>query len=219
MRDSVQNQWYRNAPDAVFEHLHASQRLYFQNTGILYKTQDPWREFTRLWKQHLEPVLDQRYELTEAEFPGAFPLLQQLASLKGKAVSYLPETAFITINDVYQQPHHFTLLRNSAHSNVSELFKEEDRRLLDEDTLTLVPGFLGAYPNAFYRLNIHQLPQFIATVKKLDSTAAYTDLTMRFAVRRTNPQFWAHSDTLHTAYRQGFPVEAGLFDLNRFENR
>jgi hypothetical protein len=111
------------------------------------------------------------------------------------------------------------LLRNSAHSNVSELFKEEDSRLLDEDTVTLVPGFLGAYPNAFYRLGIHQLPQFIATVKKLDSTAAYTDLTMRFAVRRTNPQFWAHSDTLHAAYRQGFPVEAGLFDLNRFENR
>ncbi|GAB6141679.1 fatty acid cis/trans isomerase [Methylosoma difficile] len=219
MRETVQQKWYRNAPDAVFEHLHASQRLYFQNTGILYKTQEPWPEFTSLWKQHLEPVLDQRYDLAQSDFPEAFALLQQLASLKGKAVSYLPETAFITINDVYQQPHHFTLLRNSAHSNVSELFKEEDRRLLDEDTLTLVPGFLGAYPNAFYRLSIHQLPQFIATVKKLNSTAAYTDLTALFAVRRTNPKFWEHYDTLLAAYRKTFPVEAGLFDLNRIENK
>ncbi len=219
MRDTVQNQWYRNAPATVLEHLHASQRLYFQNTGILYKTHYPWPEFTRLWKQHLKPVLDERYELTQAGFPEAFALLKQLASLRGKAVSYLPETTFITINDVYQQPHHFTLLRNSAHSNVSELFKEEDRRLLDEDTLTLVPGFLGAYPNAFYRLSIHQLPQFIATVKKLNATAAYSDLTARFAVRRTNPQFWAHADCLYTAYGKEFPVEAGLFDLNRFENK
>lgn len=219
MRETLQSKWYRNAPDAVFEHLHASQRLYFQNTGILYKTQEPWPEFTSLWKQHLKPVLDNRYELTQAEFPEAFARLKQLAGLKGKAVSYLPETVFITIKDTQQQAHQFTLLRNSAHSNVSELFKEEDRRLLDEDTLTLVPGFLGAYPNAFYRLGIHQLPAFIETVKNLNSKVAYTDLTARFAVRRTNPQFWAHTDTLHAAYRKEFPIEAGLFDLNRFENR
>ncbi len=218
-RETVQNQWYRNAPNTVLAHLHDSQRLYFQNTGIQYKTQDPWREFTGLWKQHLQAVLDNRYELKPTDLPEAFDLLKQLASLKGKAVSYLPETTFITINDVYQQPHHFTLLRNSAHSNVSELFKEENRRLLDEDTLTLVPGFLGAYPNAFYRLSVHQLPQFITAVKKLNSPAAYTDLTAQFAVRRTNPQFWQHADSLYAAYRKEFPIEAGLFDLNRFENK
>jgi len=203
----------------VYEHLHDSQRWYFQNTGILYKTQDPWLEFTGLWKQHLKPVLNNRYELTETSLPDAFGLLKQLANLKGKAVSYLPEMVFITLTDTQQQEHHFTLLRNSAHSNVSELFKEENRRLMDEDTLTLVPGFLGAYPNAFYRFGVNQLPMFIETVKKLNSKAAYTALTARFAIRRTNPQFWAHTDTLHAAYRKNFPIEAGLLDLNRFENR
>jgi len=219
MRETVQNKWYRNASDAVYEHLHDSQRWYFQNTGILYKTQDPWLEFTGLWKQHLKPVLNNRYELTETSLPDAFGLLKQLANLKGKAVSYLPEMVFITLTDTQQQEHHFTLLRNSAHSNVSELFKEENRRLMDEDTLTLVPGFLGAYPNAFYRFGVNQLPMFIETVKKLNSKAAYTALTARFAIRRTNPQFWAHTDTLHAAYRKNFPIEAGLLDLNRFENR
>lgn len=219
MRETVQGKWYRNAPEAVLAHLHDSQRLYFQNTGILYKTHAPWPEFTGLWKQHLKPVLNTRYELTEAALPEAFGLLKQLGGLKGKAVSYLPETVFITLTDAQQQAHHFTLLRNSAHSNVSELFKEEDRRLLDEDTLTLVPGFLGAYPNAFYRLETHQLPDFIRTIKQLNSKSAYTGLSARFAIRRTNPRFWAHADTLHEAYRKGYPIEAGLFDLNRFENR
>ena len=61
--------------------------------------------------------------------------------LKGKAVSYLPKTAFITVIDEQKQEHYYTLLRNSAHSNVSELFKEDSRGLPDEDTLTLAPAF------------------------------------------------------------------------------
>jgi len=218
-RQNLLKKWYRDAPETVFDHLRQGQNLYFQNTGIKYQTEKPWQEFTGLWKQHLNPVLDKRYELTEAEFPEAFPLLKQLAKLTGKSLSHLPETTFITLLDVQQQAHHFTLLRNSAHSNVSQLFKEENRRLLDEDSLTLVPGFLGAYPNAFYRFGVHQLPEFIGAVKSLNSKEAYTNLTSQFAIRRTNPKFWAHTDQLHEAYRKGFPVEAGLFDLNRFENR
>ncbi|MBT9100176.1 fatty acid cis/trans isomerase [Methylovulum psychrotolerans] len=217
MRGAVQDKWYRNAPDAVLAHLHDKQRLYVQNTGILYKTQEPWPEFTRLWKRHLSPVLDTRYELTDPTLP--LDLLKQLAGLKGKAVSYLPETVFITLSDAQHPTQHFTLIRNSAHSNVSELFKEEDRRLPDEDTLTLVPGFLGAYPNAFYRLGVHQLPDLINTIQHLNSEDSYTDLSARFAIRRTNPQFWPHTDLLHAAYRKSFPIEAGLFDFNRFENR
>ncbi|MDO9104863.1 MAG: fatty acid cis/trans isomerase [Methylovulum sp.] len=218
-RDTVRDHWYRNAPDDVLAHLHDSQSLLFKNSGIVYKTDQPWTELAGLWKQHLKPVLNQRYDLTGTALQQDLGLLRQLDSLKGKAVSYLPELAFITISDDQKQAHHFTLLRNSAHSNVSELFKEELRRLPDEDTLTLVPGLLGAYPNAFYRLNSRQLPEFIRDIKQLASEADYTKLSARFAIRRTNPQFWAHADALHASYRGTFPIEAGLLDFNRFENR
>jgi hypothetical protein len=45
------------------------------------------------------------------------------------------------------------------------------------------------------------------------------DLMERFGIHRTGPRFWAHSDALHAAYRRRAPVEAGLFDYNRYENR
>jgi len=218
-RNTVRDRWYRNAPDEVYAHLNDSQALFFQNSGIVYKTSQPWPELLGLWKQHLKPVLSKRYELTETTLQKDLELLKQLAELKGKAVSYLPETAFISVRDEQKQAHYFTLLRNSAHSNVSELFKEAVRRLPDEDTLTLAPGFLGAYPNAFYSLETWQLPEFIRAIKNLESEAAYTELSSRFAIRRTNPRFWMHADTLHAAYRKTYPVEAGLFDFNRFENR
>ncbi|MBM4124875.1 MAG: hypothetical protein FJ246_07995 [Nitrospira sp.] len=37
--------------------------------------------------------------------------------------------------------------------------------------------------------------------------------------RRTSPDFWQHSDQLHQAYRAREPIESGLFDDNRLENR
>ena len=38
-------------------------------------------------------------------------------------------------------------------------------------------------------------------------------------LRRTDPRFWTHSDSLHAAYRKSAPIEAGTVDYNRYENR
>jgi hypothetical protein len=38
-------------------------------------------------------------------------------------------------------------------------------------------------------------------------------------VRRTNQAFWNQSDVFNEAYRDDAPVEHGLFDYNRLENR
>jgi hypothetical protein len=217
-RKRVRDRWYRDAPADVIAHMN-DHALFFQQSGIAFKTDQPWVELVKLWKQHLNPVLSKRYELSETTLKNDSGLLRQLAGLNGKAVSYLPEMIFITINDEQKQQHNFTLLHNSAHSNVSELFKEASRRLFDEDTLTLAPGFLGAYPNAFYKIEIRQLPEFIKMVKNLNSEAAYNDLSAQFAIRRTNPSFWEHADALYSEYRKTYPIEAGLFDFNRLENR
>jgi hypothetical protein len=41
----------------------------------------------------------------------------------------------------------------------------------------------------------------------------------RYGVRRTDRDFWRHSDVLHRAFQQRAPIEAGLFDYNRLQNR
>jgi len=47
----------------------------------------------------------------------------------------------------------------------------------------------------------------------------YAQLLDNYGVRRTSPNFWQHSDALHTAFKQISPVEYGLFDYSRLENR
>ena len=219
-RDSVRDVWYRNASEDVKQYLNGSRAFFLQESGVKYQTGDPWPELLGLWKARLNPVLDKRYDLTQGKLDKeAWGSLLQLSGLKGRAVSFLPEVIFLTIIDEKGQKHNFSILHNSAHSNISQMFKEDARRLPDEDTLTVVPGFLGAYPNAFYRLESSRLPWFVKMVGNLQSEADYAALSTRFAIRRTDNRFWSHSDSLIENYRKTFPVEAGLFDYNRFENR
>ncbi|MFH0344015.1 MAG: fatty acid cis/trans isomerase [Chromatiales bacterium] len=145
--------------------------------------------------------------------------LTQLEGLRGRAVSYLPEATFLTVREEHGRVHVFTLLRNSAHSNVAYLFDADQRRLPDEDTLTLAHGFIGGYPNAFYLVTTEQLSAFVDAVRGLASEDDYSTLAEHYAIRRTDDRFWSHSDALHAAYRGWAPIEAALFDYNRFENR
>lgn len=219
-RNAVRDLWYRNASPDVKAYLNGSKAFFYQDSGIAYKTDNPWPEFLDLWKQHMRPVLSKRYDLAEGGLAKNYlPLLQALDDLGGRPVSYLPESSFLTLTDEKNREHHFTLLRNSAHSNIAQMFSEENRRLPGEDTLTLVSGFLGAYPNAFYRMDVGQMPAFVQAIRNLNSEADYAALALRYAIRRTDSRFWSHSDTLHKSYHQTYPVEAALFDYNRFENR
>jgi len=102
---------------------------------------------------------------------------------------------------------------------VAHMFKERGELIPAENTLTVVPGFIGAYPNAIFRIPRGDLPTLTKDVGALSSEADYRRLADRYAIRRTNPRFWAASDELVDAYATWAPLEAGLFDVSRIENR
>ena len=69
---------------------------------------------------------------------------------------------------------YFSLLRNTGHRNVSHLMREEGQLAPDENTLTVVPGFIGAYPNAILRATPAELPALTAALGALASQADYS---------------------------------------------
>ncbi len=219
-RQPVRDFWYREASKEHIKQFQDTDAYYSQETGIEFKTQDPLAELYALLKDYLAPVSSPRYAIASSGLTGA-PLqsLTDLSRIRGRAISYLPEASFLTVRDAAGSDYHFTLLSNSAHSNVAELLGDSKRRLPDEDDLTLVNGFIGAYPNAFFLVNAADLPGFANAVRGLASEADFQNLLARYGIRRTDERFWAHSDALNAAYRRWAPREAGLFDLNRFENR
>lgn len=167
-------------------------------------------------REHLAAVLDHSRDIESAGFsPEITTSLQRLQQLRGGPASILPETLFIDIEDGGV----LTLIGNRSFTNISSMFEEDQRRLPAEDSLTLVKGFLGAYPHGFIRLKKAQLPDFVEQVSQLQNEQGYEALLDRYGVRRTNPDFWQFSDHLHDEYRQLEPLNAGVLDYSRLENR
>jgi len=220
-RDSVRDRWYRGASDSVKAYLEGSKAWYSTQTGIPFKTDQPNTELQQMLHQRLEPVHNPRYDIVSKGVSAAQrEQLARLAGLNGAALAMMPEMAFVTVRGTDGQVRYYTLLHNKAYGNVSHLLDSKNERLPDEDTLTLVEGFLGAYPNAFFALNEADLPGFVDTVAALKSEDDYrTKLMAHYAIRRTDTRFWPHSDELQAAFRERAGVDAALFDYNRFENR
>jgi hypothetical protein len=178
---------------------------------IAYRTATPELELFDLLRARVAPVLARRYELPPAEVA-----LARLAAVRGRSASLLPETSFLSVRDG-EERRHFSLLRESAHSNVAHLFGESARRLPQEDGLSVTPGFLGAYPNALFEVERADLPAFVDAVERLDGPAAYRALRFRYGVLRASPRFWPHSDLINQANHRLAPIDGGLFDYGHLE--
>ncbi len=218
-RESVRDHWYRGASQSTKDYLYGRKARFDQESGIVYQSGDPQRELYDLLRTRMAPVLGNRFDLSTLEDPALRSDLQSLAAVAGRGLSFMPEVSFLRVDDPNGQARYFTLIRNTGHSNVTHLIRETAALLPDENTLTVVPGFIGAYPNTLYFVPRATLPEFIGAVRALASDSDYRALADRFAIRRTHPAFWAHSDALQDAYVRMAPGEAGLFDYNRLENR
>ncbi len=209
--------WYRDTDEKMKAHLEQYMTLFDRETGIEYQTQQPKQELIGLLKKRLKPVLNTAYAIPATIDVQVAAALKKLSNIQGLTLSWLPQVAFLRIEDLNEGD--YTLLHSNGLSNVSDLFFEKKRRLPKEDTLTVVRGFLGAYPNAFYQMKKSELPAFVNAIEGLRGEADYRALVARFGIDRRHPDFWAHSDQLIAAYREQAPIEAGLFDYNRLENR
>jgi len=219
-RQAEHNFWYRDTDVRLRNYLFGKPPQFDRPTGISYHSQHPKLELFTLLKQRLQAVLDQRYSLEQATIPYTQQQqLKRLARLRGLPVSRMPEMALLSVTDNSGQQHLYSVIGDLAHSNITSLFDEESTRLPQEDTLTLTAGVLGNYPGAFWQVSEAQLPQLVEALFTLNSEEDYRRFMDRFGMRRSDSQFWQHSDKVHQLYRQAEPVEAGWLDYNRLENR
>ena len=219
-RDAVRDHWYRGVGDDVKEYLDGSKSFLARESGVKYRTDEPLPELYGMLQKYYSRVASHRYDLTTRGLsPSVRDSLERLDALEGPGTAILPEISFLTVTGLAGGERHFTLLHNSAHTNISTLFHEAKNRVPDEDTTTLTDGLLGAYPNAFHEVDAKDLPAFVDAVAGLKGESDYAALMSRYGIRRTDPRFWTYSDSLLAAYRKSAPIEAGIFDYNRYENR
>ncbi|MEE4279693.1 MAG: fatty acid cis/trans isomerase [Halieaceae bacterium] len=212
-RMAVRDYWYRNARERVRGFVLAPKNEEYERpSAIDYETDDPRSELMDKLAAHIPTAASPRYSVADTS-------LTQLMRSIGAHFSHMPEASFLQVLPRRGDPRYYTLVHNRAFSNNAQLFNEESRRLPEEDTLTVVRGFVSSYPNMFFQVTEAQLDRFTSLLLALDSDDAYSRIVERYGVRRTAPWFWKLSDDMHAAYFQNAPVEAGVFDLNRYQNR
>jgi hypothetical protein len=220
-RRPLVHSWYRGAEGEVEEFVQAKAAHFPREPDIVYRTGDPKRELYAKLEQRLAPVLDRRLDLSAEGAAGGRELqraLLRLSQARGRVLDVLPEVAVLRIEDAAGAPTFVTLFKNVARANVAHIV-DKHSALPDEHTLTVVPGVAGAYPNAFYRVAAADLDAFVAAIAEGAAARDYAAFARRFAVRRTDATIWKFSDEMQAAYLRQRPLDGGLLDLARLENR
>lgn len=213
-RQEIKRHWYRKSHLSLSEFINRKS-LIGAPTGIKYQTDDPKQELYQQLHTVLEPVLNKDYDYRVVGKP-----LQALNSMPVEAINLLPQVSFIITKQSDGSHQAFSLLHHNAHFNISSLLNEEGQRAYAEDTATIVPGFIGDYPEAIWYLeNKAAQEDFVSLFSQMTSEPDYLALRAQYGIRRTHPEFWRYSDLIHKIAEQTRGVEYGLFDYNRLENR
>lgn len=86
------------------------------------------------------------------------------------------------------------------------------------DTLTIYPGVLSSYPNFMFNIPALDVPAFVAQMEQVKDSQQFEKIVDRWGVRRSHPLFWQYFHDLSEYVRETTPVEAGVLDMNRYEN-
>lgn len=134
------------------------------------------------------------------------------------AILQLPEATLLRVEYADDRREIYSLLRNRAHSNVAFMFGESLRWQPRLDTLTVYPGILSSYPNFLFSLPASEVPAFAAAMEQVRNRGDFEQVVERWGIRRSHPLFWSYFNDLTRYLEQVEPLEAGVLDMNRYEN-
>src|SRR3990167_8156205 len=135
-----------------------------------------------------------------------------------KVIEQLPEATLLRVEMADGQREVYSLLRNRAHTSVAFMLGEELRYQPALDTLTVYPGVLSSYPNFIFNVRVEQAAEFVTALEQARDAAAFEKVVERWGIRRTHPEFWRYFHDMSAYIQQTEPLEAGVLDMNRYEN-
>lgn len=156
-----------------------------------------------------------------AELQRVEQALSRLASKPASAlrvIEQLPEATLLRVELADGRREVYSLLRNRAHSNVAFLLGEHLRYQPALDSLTVYPGVLSSYPNFIFSLGADEVPAFVGALERARDAGTFEKVVERWGIRRTHPEFWRHFHDLSAYIRETEPIEAGVLDMNRYQN-
>ena len=108
------------------------------------------------------------------------------------------------------------LVINRWHDNVNSLFNGEDVLDASKDTMDILDFSIGSYPNAFIIVDLADLADFMDLMKNMTGTDSEIKRLKKYFISRSNPHFWEIFDWFNEEFKRRDPINAGMYDLNRY---
>ncbi|MCJ2377198.1 fatty acid cis/trans isomerase [Vibrio sp. ZSDZ34] len=220
VRHNEFSSWYKDQSPQFSAFLQRNVAPFSQPTQVKYKTNNHKSELFDIIRNEMAPILHDRYDIVNTGLSKSNEaLLASINNISGDGLIAVPQIVMVMVKTNNGSQQLFTMLHDNAHTNISSLFAEERNRDFSNDGLSFVRGVIGSYPAAYFSLNEDQIHNFVSSLKNMNNEQDYIKLLDNYAVRRTSPEFWSFSDEVHAFYQRTQPIEFGLLDYNRFENR
>jgi Fatty acid cis/trans isomerase (CTI) len=222
-RREIHDDWYRGGKVKIRTLLHQSPIDIDHATQIKFTTDDPKAELLVKALKRNQSGLSQRDPInrTNDRRLGHSPELaaiSSIASTQGPWVRYLPDLSLVRIKNPNGKDRVYSLIHDKAHTNIAFLFAESLRREPEKDTVTVIEGQLGSYPNFFFVVEHGELNSFVHSLSTVNTQKEWRSFIDAFGVRRASPQFWQTADFFQEVASNQHPRKGGLLDLNRYED-
>ena len=216
-RVELRDYWYRGARSATKEAFFGDKSVVNQPSDIEFKTSDPKREFLSIMRDRIYGANAEPYDYHPGASPAMISAFDKLQSSVGAHNTFMPHVSFVNVIGPGRDQA-YSLIRNMGYSNTAQLFKEKQRVIAAESSLTVARGFIGAYPNYFFQVAESQITLFAHDIATMKTKADYNALVEYYGVHRNAPWFWRVSDKFHEMQKMQDPINAGLMDYNRYQS-
>jgi hypothetical protein len=234
-RNKIRDSWYKGIRSDIAKYFKAPIDWLSKTYVTGYKTKNYKRELNQKIQTHLAtsqknaklinqglitPYNSKNRDKDSQQKVQQF--IQKISSLKGKKLELIPNVTFLRIKmNNKSQDLVFTIINNKAHKHLNSLFEDDkpNQRDYKYDTLSIVNWLEGSYPNFFLDVNINELTQFSQQFIAIKNEHDYKSFIQQFGIRRTSKKFWEITDWFTEYYKNTQPIQAGYFDLNRYEDK
>jgi hypothetical protein len=230
-RQEIMKSWYKGVD---LEKIH-----YYPSAlpaKISFASDDPKREFIEyIVNKHILPQTNIAFDPVNYDQTGvAYPSLPEKYETKDdylkafRAVSK-PGTPFFSLMKDYNTNIAYMRIRlkngkdlaisiviNHWHNNVTYLFGESGELDASKDSADFVHGLIGSYPNYFFDIREEDLPNFFELLAHFKNSPRDVERLAKYGVNRAEDRLWDTYDWFQQRFYEDEPVNAGLFDLNRY---
>ncbi len=233
-RVALREHWYRGPLAGAKMELMNPLRGLDRPTRVSFRGTDPKRELIAMAVRRLgaaaqrprpdpEPGPESGSSAAPApvgDAAGVARSLGRLASSSGSFVAALPDLTYLLV-DTGRGHDLYALIRNKAHANVAFMVVEEQRRLPQEDSVSVLRGVAGSYPNFIARALAAEVPALVSRLQGYpgsqgDDESSAASLFGRFGASRQDPDFWAWYDALNAAVRTSEGIDGARMDLSKY---